>query len=241
MEFTGERLIPGVGGEIELEHRHRYLATAHLCQDLKVLDIACGTGYGAQILARAALRVHGVDSHEPSIDYARKFFPWPNLTYERGEMTKLPLEDGAVDVVSSFESIEHIGASDQLLFLEEVHRVLTPKGFLVLSTPLAENSSGDNPFHLKELTLKELTQLLQPRFLGGVEFFFQKIVYGSLIAGPCGGFTTFSSNKTYHGHHRPTYVIAIASKEKPPLLPISLLDGSAYYHQLKLQVEHGIK
>ena len=59
--FTGERFVPGITGEIELEHLHRYLVAAPLCAGRVVLDVACGQGYGSAILAQTAQSVCGVD------------------------------------------------------------------------------------------------------------------------------------------------------------------------------------
>ena len=61
MEFTGERYVPGVHGEIKLEHLQRYALCRSVIRGRRVLDLACGEGYGSALLAREAKMVVGVD------------------------------------------------------------------------------------------------------------------------------------------------------------------------------------
>ena len=87
LEFTGERFVPGISGEIEIEHVHRYLLAAHMSADKDVLDIACGEGYGSHVLAQAARSVCGVDIDEK---LAAKF------PYQRAYLPTVRLMDGSV-------------------------------------------------------------------------------------------------------------------------------------------------
>src|SRR4051812_14059261 len=89
--FTGERFVPGLKGEIELEHLHRYLVAAHLCESKDVLDVACGNGYGSYILAQIAREVCGVDVDPETIHHARDRYPLPNLRFEIGTCQAIPL------------------------------------------------------------------------------------------------------------------------------------------------------
>ncbi len=62
LEWTGERFLPRVeGAQINYEHLHRYAFAAELVKDKKVLDLACGEGYGPYMLSREAESVIGVD------------------------------------------------------------------------------------------------------------------------------------------------------------------------------------
>lgn len=61
MKFTGERFIPTEHGEISLEHYHRYAATSEYVKGKVVLDVACGEGYGSDLMALGAASVVGVD------------------------------------------------------------------------------------------------------------------------------------------------------------------------------------
>ncbi len=72
LEFTGERFVPGAAGEIWYEHWHRYLFAAPLVAGARVLDVACGEGYGSALLARSAARVTGADLSQDAIAHARQ-------------------------------------------------------------------------------------------------------------------------------------------------------------------------
>ena len=60
LPWTGERYLPEIGGEIQLEHVHRYLVAREYARGKDVLDIACGEGFGSAILGGAARSVIGV-------------------------------------------------------------------------------------------------------------------------------------------------------------------------------------
>src|SRR5436190_4788638 len=106
LEWTGERYVPEVSGNIRLEHLHRYLIARELSRDKCVLDIACGEGYGSNLLASVAANVVGVDIAQNAIDHAAVRYSRQNLQFKQGSCEAIPLPDGAVDVVVSFETIE---------------------------------------------------------------------------------------------------------------------------------------
>src|ERR1700749_2199561 len=107
MEFTGERFIPFMQGEIKYEHLHRYALSLEYAADKSVLDVASGEGYGAALLARVARSVTGVDLDQTSIRHARHKYYFSNLNFLVGSCHELPLPDASVDLVTSFETIEH--------------------------------------------------------------------------------------------------------------------------------------
>jgi SAM-dependent methyltransferase len=166
LTFTGERYTPEVRGAIGYEHWHRYAAVAPIAAGLRVLDAACGEGYGAHLLARSAAHVTGVDIDAAAVAHARARYGGANLEYAHGSVTALPLADRSVDLVVSFETIEHL--SGQREMLAEFRRVLTPGGALILSSPNRPvyNESGGvaNHFHVRELDRAELAALLDPLF-----------------------------------------------------------------------------
>jgi GT2 family glycosyltransferase/SAM-dependent methyltransferase len=129
----GERLTPPTGERGGTEHLHRYLVARDLARGLRVLDFACGEGYGTDLLAQTAREVVGIDPDEVSIAQARNAYPAANLRFEAGSDGELPLPDGSIDLVVSFETLEHL--PDQDRFLAEIRRVLAPGGRLLVSTP----------------------------------------------------------------------------------------------------------
>ena len=167
LPFTGERFIPGAKGEIWVEHWHRYHFAARWIAGKRVLDVACGEGYGAALLARHAAHVTGADLSQEAIDHAtRTYAAIRNLEFVRAPCTELPLAEASVDVAVSFETIEHI--AEQERFLDEVARVLKPEGVLILSCPnkleYSDKRAFANEFHVKELYREELARMVSARF-----------------------------------------------------------------------------
>lgn len=164
-EFTGERFVPGIEGEIVYEHLHRYALARSLAAGKRVLDAACGEGYGSALVAQAAAHVIGVDVDQPTVDAARlRYAGRDNLEFVQSSVTRLPLPDASVDFIVSFETIEHLPAPDQPAMIAEFARVLKPGGMLLLSSPnrpeYSESRNYVNPFHLHELDRTELADLL---------------------------------------------------------------------------------
>lgn len=152
-----ERIDPGYFPEtIVREHGARYGWAARYVVDKKVLDVGCGTGYGCTLLAGlGARRVMGVDIAHPALLHGRQH---GRDALVCADILKLPFQPSAFEVVTCFEVLEHV--VEQSVLLEEIERVLTPSGVVILSTPNADRTSGKNPYHLKELSLTELMRLV---------------------------------------------------------------------------------
>lgn len=184
LPFDGERLTGAVGGQVELEHLHRYSLARDLCIGRDVLDVGSGEGYGAAILAGVARQVTGVELDAAAVQHAQRHHARPNLRFLQGDALALPLQQHAVDVVVCFEVLEHLTGQEALL--AEIRRVLRPGGLLVISTPdrLVYSAPGrePNPHHLRELTEAEFDALLRQAF-GQVALLRQRAAVGSLIAG----------------------------------------------------------
>ena len=172
MEFTGERFIPkGINNdELSVEHLHRYHSILPLLKGKVVLDIACGEGYGTALMAKEAKSVLGVDISSECITNAKQKYTAQNtnIRFIEGDIENIPVKDQSIDVVVSFETIEHVSAEGQQTFLKEVKRVLTKGGCLLISTPDKENYSEkynhENQFHVHELTRNEFVTLLSEHF-----------------------------------------------------------------------------
>lgn len=118
-----------------------------------VLDAACGMGYGSAMLARrvgASGKVIGVDLSEPCVRYASDMHASPNVEFHVADATHIEfIADGSVDLVTSFETLEHV--PDPVALLREFHRVLRPGGRIVASVPndwRDETGEDPNPWHL---------------------------------------------------------------------------------------------
>ena len=227
-EFTGERYLPGVVGEIAYEHCHRYAFARRFVGGRRVLDAACGEGYGSALLADTARNVIGVDI-DPAVVAAasQRYGACANLQFQAASVTKLPLADASIDVVVSFETIEHLEADDQPPMLDEFARVLAPDGILILSSPNRPEYSDArryaNPFHRCELDRDELAARLDHAF--PARFWFgQRRYLGSAIRAEADGdrYEALSGSAVrVHAAAAPTplYFIVIAARHAAALPP----------------------
>jgi ubiquinone/menaquinone biosynthesis C-methylase UbiE/glycosyltransferase involved in cell wall biosynthesis len=166
LEWTGERLVTSLRGPIATEHLHRYAIATEFVENKVVLDAACGEGFGTALLAKTAQHVIGVDISEQAIAHAQEKYTQSNCEFKTGSVAALPIEDQSIDVVVSFETIEHV--VEQEIFVSEIKRCLKPNGTLIISSPDrdAYNTMNPepNPFHLHEMSYNEFISLLQQQF-----------------------------------------------------------------------------
>ena len=161
-----ERFVPGIlaGALIEVEHLSRYHWAAQFAPGRRVLDVACGAGYGCALLAEAgAESVVGVDRSEGVIEAIAPGMP-AGVELQVGDIRSLALPDEAFDLIVCFETIEHV--EHPRAALTELARVLAPDGVVIVSTPERRLTGGDNPHHVHELTLEELETELGEHFAG---------------------------------------------------------------------------
>jgi SAM-dependent methyltransferase len=164
LELTGERTLPDVPDENYWYRRHLavYEWIAERVAGKHVADLACGEGYGSDVLARRAREVVGVDANPEAHEHASLRYRRPNLRYERDLVENFA---GPCDAVVFLQTIEHIHEPAALLrgfaAAAPVSYVSTPNR-LTLAPPGAEKS--DNPWHLREYTLAEYRELLEPVF-----------------------------------------------------------------------------
>jgi ubiquinone/menaquinone biosynthesis C-methylase UbiE len=185
MEFTGERLINASSSsrDLYLQHVGRYLFAKPLVDGKTVLDVACGAGYGSQILSHLAKRVVGADIDRQAIEHCRSRYSGTNLSFVQMDGCHLAFSPSSFDAVVSFETLEHLENPE--VFLKELNRVLKVDGQLIISTPNKElfslyTKNKKNPFHYREFTQSKFEKKLRSDFfveeILGQRFFAKKDV-----------------------------------------------------------------
>jgi ubiquinone/menaquinone biosynthesis C-methylase UbiE len=146
---------------LSIQHIERYrFAISKLSPGQRVLDIACGAGYGMAMLSKYGCKVIGADYDNEAISNACAI--WKNYDFVKANALNLPFSDNYFDAIVSFETIEHV--YDGRRFLSEMHRVLRPEGTFICSTPNIQYSAHPS-FHLKEYSHEEFYELIQRWFL----------------------------------------------------------------------------
>lgn len=179
---TGERIIPEempITNGMLLEHLARYYFSIHYAKG-RILDIACGTGYGSKIMAKSKKKeiseIIAADIDEDTLIYARQHHYHPLVRYVKVDAADkvLPAELGVFDVITSFETIEHIEAEEA--FLANLFQMLKPGGTLIMSTPFGAGRGKPTrePFHIHQLTEEEFIGLFEP--YAETEFYYQRSV-----------------------------------------------------------------
>ncbi|HEY6425511.1 MAG TPA: glycosyltransferase [Pseudonocardiaceae bacterium] len=229
IEWTGERCVPWTDDlQVVYEHYHRYALAARFTTGARVLDLACGEGYGPALLAAGAREVVGVDIDPQTVAHAAANYPRENLRFTVGSMIDPELLAGAgqFDVITCFEALEHVEDHDMLVAVARA--LLTPGGLFLTSTPdvtvYSHEHGNDNPYHVRELTAAEFRTLLGDSFRH-IAVLRQNVAVGSLITGPTGTVSAQSLRRTPEGgwqvaQEAPhTYLLGIASDVALPALP----------------------
>lgn len=167
------------------EHLVRYELAKDYVIGKTVLDVASGSGYGADLLAQAgATRVLAVDIDQAALVGAQRRYDRDNIEFIKDEAQELAkITTGSIDVVVSFETIEHLADSES--FVRNIKRVLMADGLALISTPNREVFDQQNPFHIKEFSKKELIDLLK-RYFKNVVILEQYNALTSIIKVPGG-------------------------------------------------------
>lgn len=174
--------LPKVNGIdiIEEIHLERYRFAKQYVENKIVLDIACGIGYGSHLLGTQgkAKEVTGVDISYEAIENANKTYPSKNISFILTHGEQLPFVDNYFDVIVSYETIEH--TTNPLSFLNELSRVITNNGTLIISTPNKRFHSlwkihPWNPYHMTEFYPTQFREIITKYFptieyWGGQEF-----------------------------------------------------------------------
>jgi 2-polyprenyl-3-methyl-5-hydroxy-6-metoxy-1,4-benzoquinol methylase len=180
LEWTGERIIPKLlkpTNGMLLEHLARYYFAAPYVKG-RVLDLACGSGYGSHMVAKERKReveeIVAVDVDEETIQYANREYHHQKITFRKGDATapSLPEELGQFDTILCFETFEHV--ADEEALLNNLYRMLKPEGTLVLSSPFGRGRGmpTSEPFHVHQLSPEEFIALF-PQYTK-VDIYYQR-------------------------------------------------------------------
>jgi SAM-dependent methyltransferase len=161
LALTGERTLPDVPAENYWFRRHLavYEWVAERVGGLHVVDMACGEGYGVDVLARRAREVTGVDANPEAHEHARVKYTRPGVRFVR-ELIETHWEP--CDAVVFLQTIEHVPEPEAVLrrFGEMAGAVyVSTPNLLTLAAPGAEKS--DNPWHLREYRAQEFRALCE--------------------------------------------------------------------------------
>ncbi len=180
IEDTGERVIPKLMDPMNnllLEHIARYQFALPYLKG-RVLDMACGAGYGTHMIAKQRKKVIeeviGIDVDPEIIAYAKQEYYHPKSSYlvKNAIDPQLKEDMGTFDAIVSFETIEHIAEEEELL--ANYYDLLNPGGLLIISTPFGKGRGKPvgSPFHVHQLTPKEFEDLFTS--YQNVEFYYQR-------------------------------------------------------------------
>jgi SAM-dependent methyltransferase len=167
LALTGERTLPDVPEENYWFRRHLvvYEWIAGRVRGRRVIDMACGEGYGTAALARTAASVIGVDANPEAHEHARLRYRLENVRFERALVEAF---SEPADAVVFLQTIEHLREPGGVL--EHFRSLLSDGGSVFVSTPnvltLAPKgaSRSDNPWHVHEYRLAEFERLCREHF-----------------------------------------------------------------------------
>jgi SAM-dependent methyltransferase len=167
LALTGERTLPDVPEENYWYRRHLivYEWIRERVAGQRVVDMACGEGYGSDVLAGAAAAVVGVDANPEAHEHARLRYQRPNLRFERDLVETF---DEPCDAVVFLQTIEHVRNPDEVL--ERFKALTGPGGAVYVTTPnlltLAPEGAekSENPWHIKEYRAGEFRALCEAHF-----------------------------------------------------------------------------
>ena len=162
LSLTGERTLPDVPEENYWFRRHLvvYEWIAARAHGRRVVDLACGEGYGSAVLARTAASVVGVDANPDAFEHARLKYTSERVRFERN---MIELWTGDVDCVVFLQTIEHVQDPDAVL--AHIRGLIGPRGVAYVSTPnvltLAPKGAArsGNPWHVREYRAGEYRAL----------------------------------------------------------------------------------
>ncbi len=218
--------------QLYYEHIHRYLVAREHINGGRVLDLACGEGYGTAILAQKAEQVIGIDKDREAVERATSKYANASLRFQTGDCLQTKLESNSFDYIVSFETIEHLDSPTD--FVRELKRLLKPEGLLFISSPdkreYTEVNKISNPHHLNELYHEEFKELLSTQF-ANCHFSKQRLVAGSLIHAdlPAGNtIGIYNENDFTQNFPQGLYSFAICTNSTLPSIKLGLFENKAH-------------
>jgi ubiquinone/menaquinone biosynthesis C-methylase UbiE len=243
--WTGERLETFIYTRDAIEHLHRYAIVDKYIEGKIVLDIASGEGYGSNLMSEKATFVYGVDIDTTAVQAAKLKYKKENLDFLTGSAIEIPVKDSSIDVVVSFETIEHHDKHCEMM--AEIKRVLKPNGILIISTPdkfyYSDKRKFNNPFHIKELYKNEFKSLIS-NYFSNKQLLYQKYTSSNSIIIDENKFEdvvffTGNYSKISTTEIEALYLILIASDIVFVKQNVSFFDGSQSV--INSQIEESVK
>ena len=152
-----------------------YIFVSRFCREKRVLDAACGLGYGTSLLGRNARFVTGIDLDRSTLDYAGSRYAESHVAFVQNDALNPCFAPGSFDVIASIETFEHIPPRNAGIFLKNLHEMLKPGGICIFSTPnrAVHHRISRNPGHVNEMDVRPFFSLLREVF-DSVEAFYQR-------------------------------------------------------------------
>ena len=179
LDFGGAFVVPGrTPVSTWQEHVGRYAFAKRYAAGKTVLDVACGTGYGSDMLVHeGASQVVGGDVDVRPLNWGAAHYPNPRLSFVGINAQEMGFPNDTFDLVVSFETVEHL--PDHEAFLSEVQRILKPGGLFICSTPNKAyfspcGAKALNPYHVHEFRREEFYGVVTEHF-DESEYYFQRV------------------------------------------------------------------
>ncbi len=199
LNYTGVRVVPNKMHKDIINwmlHLQRYIFALKYCVGKKILDVACGSGYGVSLISSVAKYVEGIDIDRKTIEWAKvnnHFYSPVKFKISNIEKNKI---DGQYNCIISFETIEHLKNPEFLL--NNIKNSLNDYGVLIFSIPVDEPY---NKFHKRSYTWQSINNLIKIFFSPHIEWYSQTI------------------EGIFKGKKRNAFcVIGVAYKNLPPFL-----------------------
>lgn len=160
-------------------HVSRYRFASNFIQKgWHVLDCACGSGYGSEILKRQAETVTGIDHSKEAISYAQKHYDMNSMTFMEEKIEHLDFDPESIDAIVSFETIEHISEDACRAYLRNAASWIRKGGIFIMSSPMLRYKDNEpyvtNPYHINEMDRHKLLHMFQDIFSGFIIHYYHQ-------------------------------------------------------------------